>query len=196
MTGRRRTLIAAIVAFVVLLVVGVTGFFWLLDRAADDVMKSEDAQSRWAEGITPDWMADQMGLGVPEDATDRQAAYRVKSRWDIGLLTFTLPRQEADAYLDPLRPKGTEMIRNFHPAKDDSRQEASFEHLGLPEPDTLVKNMLIGGLCPGDTKDPNGAHLKRCVDLYAHQYTPDRTRIYVRSHFEPGISPLPAAPAG
>ncbi|WP_237527442.1 hypothetical protein [Streptomyces sp. SID2119] len=34
----------------------------------------------------------------------------------------------------------------------------------------------------------------QCVRLYAHEDASQRTRIYLRAHFDPGISSLPAAP--
>ncbi|CAL9524308.1 hypothetical protein SUDANB105_03879 [Streptomyces sp. enrichment culture] len=75
-----------------------------------------------------------------------------------------------------------------------------FAHLGLPEPEKFSTGMRYGYVCPGATEasqDPGApaydasASDEQCVRLYAHDYAPDRTRIYLRAHYEPGISPLP-----
>ncbi|MET8880715.1 hypothetical protein [Streptomyces rubiginosohelvolus] len=81
--------------------------------------------------------------------------------------------------------------------------------LVLPEPETFTKGIRYGYVCPGsrgaaESPEPSGAPDMpygydtsdgQCVRLYAHAYTPQRTRIYLRAHFEPGISPLPSAPS-
>ncbi|MFF1398563.1 hypothetical protein ACFVZD_32730 [Streptomyces sp. NPDC058287] len=194
---RRRRIVVGVVGLV-LVVLGALGggIYYLLGPGADKMpAESESEKPKWAGGITPGWMSEQVGLKVPRQASDRRAGYKITSRFDTELLAFTLPRAEADAYLEPLHPEGSEWVPNGHLPESKGRP-GEFEHLGLAEPESIVKGMLIGGFCPGDTKDPNGVGLKRCVDLYAHRYSGERTRIYVRSHFEPGISPLPVAPSG
>lgn len=54
--------------------------------------------------------------------------------------------------------------------------------------------MRYGDVCPGapdTTDDPYATSDPQCVTLYAHDYAPSRTRIYVRARYEPGVSPLP-----
>ncbi|MFB7780029.1 hypothetical protein [Streptomyces bauhiniae] len=54
--------------------------------------------------------------------------------------------------------------------------------------------MRYGDVCPDapdTTDDPYATSAPQCVNLYAHAYTPTRTRIFVRAHYEPGIGPLP-----
>ncbi|MFE5297304.1 hypothetical protein [Streptomyces sp. NPDC056632] len=171
--------------------------------------------STWAEGITPAWMSKQMGLTVPATAQAPKAAYEITSRFDTGLLTFTLTRSEAEAYLKANPPKG-KWLEPTAPATDVKPHD--FAHFGLPEPETLKDGVRYGYVCPspatGDggpgkptgspsptSEDPFGSPDAydtsdgRCVSLYAHEYAPDRTRVYLRAHYEPGISPLPVPPS-
>lgn len=164
----------------------------------------------WAAGITPKWMGTQMGLSVPTAAKSPQAAYKVAARFDTGLLTFTLSRSEAEAFLRKNPPKGT-WLEPTAAATDVEPHD--FAHFGLPEPETFKDGLRYGYTCPstgtpGATGSPSGATEdpfassdvydmsdERCVRVYAHEYAPDRTRIYLRAHFEPGISDLPVTAA-
>ncbi|MFI6583737.1 hypothetical protein [Embleya sp. NPDC050493] len=80
-----------------------------------------------------------------------------------------------------------------------------FAHFGLPEPETLKDGMRYGYVCPGsDTNGPNAlpsgvpeaydTSEKRCVKLYVHAYAPDRTRFYLRAHYQPGNGPARPSP--
>ncbi|MEV7792113.1 hypothetical protein [Streptomyces sp. NPDC087512] len=177
---------------------------WLLDGPDDagsgDRLEKGAADTRWAEGITPEWMSERMGLDIPATAQSPQAAYEVTSRFDTGLLTFTLTRSEAEAYLEAHPPEG--MWLEPTSAQADVTPH-DFAHFGLPEPETFTDGMRYGYVCPGSaeaTEEPDasgvyGSSDKPCVSLYAHEYTSKRTRIYLRDHFEPGISPLPVPPS-
>ncbi|MEU1039925.1 hypothetical protein [Streptomyces sp. NPDC005907] len=168
------------------------------DGQDDDRVRERAAESEWAEGITPEWMSERMGLDVPDAARSPRAAYEVTSRFDTGLLTFTLTRPQAERYLEEHPSRG----RWLEPtsAQTDSAPH-DFTHLGLPEPETFKKGVRYGYVCPGAAGDaqsssgPYDTSDERCVRLYAHEYAPKRTRIYLRTHFEPGISPLPRTPS-
>ncbi|MFH8882059.1 hypothetical protein [Streptomyces californicus] len=165
-----------------------------------------------AEGVTPAWMSGHLGLALPVTAKSPQAAYEGTLRFDTGLLTFTLTHSGAEAYLSENPSRGTWLEPPSAPADVPAHD---FTHLGLPEPETFTKGVRYGYVCPGVTNStestesagPSGApdmpygmeggydtSDERCVHLYAHTYSPHRTRIYLRAHFEPGISPLPKAP--
>ncbi|MER7717014.1 hypothetical protein ABTX99_08675 [Streptomyces flaveolus] len=201
--GRRlRWLVAGVTAGVLVLSGAVAAAGWLLDGAGDRATE-QAADVRWAEGITPKWMSEQMGLGIPATARSPQAAYQVTSRFDTGLLSFTLTRPEANSYLAEHPPEGKWLEPTSAQADVASHD---FAHFGLPEPETFEDGMRYGDVCPGsaetagesggsDVSDAYGLSDKRCVSLYAHDYAPGRTRIYLRAHFEPGISPLPATPS-
>ncbi len=77
----------------------------------------------------------------------------------------------------------------------DYRPAAAFGHLGLPEPEMFVKGLRRTSLCPDDLATPQGRYLRRCVDLFAHEFTPGTKRIYVRSTIEPPVTPPPASKA-
>ncbi|WP_143662237.1 hypothetical protein [Streptomyces sp. Amel2xC10] len=62
-----------------------------------------------------------------------------------------------------------------------SAGDAPFTRLGLTEPETIASDLRKTSLCPEDTKTPEGRRLRSCVDIYAHDFAPGRTRIYVRS---------------
>ncbi|MEU8518066.1 hypothetical protein [Streptomyces sp. NPDC048577] len=145
----------------------------------------------WETGATPAWMSRQIGLRVPENAADRRAGYKVGERYDTGLLSFALPTLEAKAYLAPLTPKGARMLRNVEPEPADYRPAAGFTHLSLPEPETLVDGMLMGGFCPDNVDSPDTEHLAYRVKVFSHEYTPGTTRIHLRSTIVPGLTPPP-----
>ncbi|MFE2294560.1 hypothetical protein [Streptomyces sp. NPDC059452] len=209
---RRRWIIASVVAGLLVLSGSVVAAgLLLLDGSGESTsgrVKDHGADVGWAEGITPAWMSGHMDLDIPATAQSPQAAYEVTSRFDTGILTFTLTRPEAEAYLTENPPQGKWLeptaAQTDVPAHD-------FTHLGLPEPETFKKGVRYGYVCPGAAEttaspEPSGApdmpyemedgfdtSDKRCVRLYAHEYSPQRTRVYLRAHFDPGISPLPAA---
>ncbi|MFF5924367.1 hypothetical protein ACFY8C_39765 [Streptomyces flavochromogenes] len=118
------------------------------DAVSDHVNQEEGCW--WSSGVTPAWMCEQIGIGVPAEASDRRAGYRTGERYDVGLLAFTLPTKDADAYLLPSRPEETEMIPNLHP------QQKGY--------------------------------------LFAQPLESVRTRVYIRSTIEPGVTPPPAVP--
>ncbi|MFD8676340.1 hypothetical protein ACFV1A_25070 [Streptomyces seoulensis] len=150
--------------------------------ATSDAPENQAADAHWAEGITPQWMSTHMGLELPKTAGSPQAAYETTSRFDTGLLTFTLTRAQAEKFLAKYPPDGKWLTPS---PSQPSKLPHDFAHLGLPESETLTTGMRYGDVCPGASSDP------QCVNLYVHAYTPTHTRIYIRAHYEPGISPLP-----
>ncbi|MEU4110073.1 hypothetical protein [Streptomyces sp. NPDC027717] len=174
MVNPRRALITAL-AVVTLTIPLTAGALWAMsDRPA-----KQATDAHWAEGVTPEWMSAHMGLDLPRSARSPQAAYETTSRFDTGLLTFTLTRAEAEEYLTRYRPEGKWLMPM---PSQQAKAPHDFAHLNLPEPETLSPGMRHGDVCPD---------AEQCVTLYAHDYAPDRTRLYVRAHYEPGISPLP-----
>ncbi len=197
--GRRpRRRVAGAAAGALVIGGAVAAVAWLLGgpdgAGAGDRLTEQAAGARWAEGITPEWMSERMGLGIPATARSPQAAYEVTSRFDTGLLTFTLTSPEAEAYLKENPPEG----RWLEPASAQADVTPhDFAHLGLPEPETFDEGMRYGDVCPGPAETAGEPGIddvsdRRCVSLYAHEYAPKRTRIYLRAHFDPGVSPLPA----
>ncbi|MFI2373542.1 hypothetical protein ACH5AO_00455 [Streptomyces sp. NPDC018964] len=198
--GRRPWLVAGVAAGVLVLSGAVVTAGWLLSApdgtGPGDRLGEEAADVRWAEGITPEWMSEQLDLDIPATARSPQAAYKVTSRFDTGILTFTLTRSEAEAYLKQHSPEKKWLEPTS--AQTDAAPH-DFAHFGLPEPETLKDGMRYGYVCPGSSEateeqeisDMYGLSDKHCVSVYVHDYTPQRTRIYIRDRFEPGISPLP-----
>ncbi|OSC73876.1 hypothetical protein B5180_15880 [Streptomyces sp. BF-3] len=212
--GGRRWILASVAAGALVLVgAAVVAGLLLIDEDGESTsgrVKETGPGIGWAEGITPAWMSGHMGLDIPATAKSAQAAYEGTSRFDTGILTFTLTRAEAETYLSEHPPQG----KWLEPTEAQAGAPAhDFTHLGLPEPESFKKGIRYGSVCPGSPKatkspEPSGApdmpygmedgydtSDERCVSLYAHEYTPQRTRIYLRAHFEPGISPLPSAPS-
>ncbi|MFE6457624.1 hypothetical protein ACFVP0_09205 [Streptomyces cinereoruber] len=154
---------------------------------------------RWAEGITPVWMGEHMGLDVPAGARSARAAYKVTSRFDTGLLTFTLSEAEAEAYFEKYPPSARWLTPT---AAQPDTPPSDFARFGLPEPETLKDGMRYGYVCPGAAAEPTASpdpfgmgsydvSDEKCVRAYVHEYAPDRTRLYFRTHFEPGVDSLP-----
>ncbi|MFH9688075.1 hypothetical protein ACH4LE_17400 [Streptomyces sp. NPDC017413] len=187
---RRRVPVARAVALALLTCVAAT--IGVFARSADEVssdLTDQEMTCCWEDGASPAWMSDQLGIRVPEGASDRRAGYRTGQRYDTGLLSFVLPSEEAETYTGRLIEKDTVMIENTHPAEKGYRPAAAFGHLGLPEPETLVQGLRRTSLCPDDLMTPEGTHLQRCVDLFAHELGAGTTRIYVRSTVEPPVTP-------
>ncbi|MFF3733948.1 hypothetical protein ACFYXM_27495 [Streptomyces sp. NPDC002476] len=192
----RRLLIVVALAFAACaacaaVLIGV--FAWAVDDVETDLLDQE-MNCCWEAGATPAWMSGQLGIRIPEAASDRRAGYKVGERHDTGLLSFVLPSKEAETYTGRLLPEDTTLIGNFHPKEKDYRPAAAFSHLGLAEPETLVRGLRQVSLCPDDLDSPEGTYLRRCVDLFAHEFRPGTTRVYVRSTIEPGVTPPPASP--
>ncbi|MFJ1593298.1 hypothetical protein ACIOD0_24100 [Kitasatospora albolonga] len=190
---RRRVPVAAVVALV--LVGCVAAAIGVVSCAADDVssdLADQEMTCCWEDGATPAWMSGRLGIRVPEGASDHRAGYKVGQRYDTGLLSFVLPSEEAETYTGRLVEKDTVMIENSHPKEQGYRPAAAFGHLGLPEPETIVRNLRMTSLCPDDLASPEGTYLQRCIDLFAHEFTPGTTRIYIRSTIEPSVTPPPA----
>ncbi|WP_328862148.1 hypothetical protein [Streptomyces sp. NBC_00306] len=135
----------------------------------------------WREGVTPAALSELIGIRIPEPATDRRAGHKIGERDDTGVLAFTLPTDDADAYTSRLFRKGTQMVGNLHPQDQDFRPPGGFAHLGLPEPETLVEGLTQGSECPDELTTPEGRHLKTCIDLFAHELGAGVTRIYVKA---------------
>ncbi|MFD4033744.1 hypothetical protein ACFWVP_25345 [Streptomyces sp. NPDC058637] len=194
---RRRRMPVAVVVLSVLLAcaaatIGVVSC--VTEKVSSDLLDKE-MTCCWEDGATPAWMSDRMGIRIPATASDRRAGYKVGERYDTGLLSFVLPADDAETYTGRLIEDGTKMIDNSHPEPKDYRPAAAFDHLGLPEPETFVKGLRKTSLCPDDLATPEGEYLQRCVDLFAHEFTPGTTRIYVRATIEPSVTPPPASDA-
>ncbi|MFJ9110405.1 hypothetical protein [Streptomyces sp. NPDC102283] len=187
---RRRVPVPAVVALVLLACVAATigVVSWAADEVSSD-LTDQEMTCCWEDGATPAWMSGQLGIRIPEGASDRRAGYKVGQRYDTGLLSFVLPSEEAEAYTGRLVEKDTVMIDNSHPEEKGYRPAAAFGHLGLPEPETLVQGLRRTSLCPDDLMTPEGTYLQRCVDLFAHELDAGTTRIYVRSTVEPSVTP-------
>ncbi|WP_127468974.1 hypothetical protein [Streptomyces sp. B27] len=189
---RRRTSIVSVIALALLACVAAT--VGVVSCAADHVssdLTDQEMTCCWEDGATPAWMSVQLGIRIPEGASDRRAGYKVGQRFDTGLLSFVLPSEEAETYTGRLIEEGTVMSENRHPKEKGYRPAAAFGHLGLPEPETFVQGLRKTSLCPDDLESPEGKYLQRCVDLFAHEFTAGTTRIYIRSTIEPSITPPP-----
>ncbi|WP_406145938.1 hypothetical protein [Streptomyces sp. NBC_01012] len=194
---RRRRMPVAVIVLSVLLAcaAGTIGVVSCVTEKVSSDLMDKEMTCCWEDEATPAWMGDQMGIRIPDAASDRRAGYKVGERYDTGLLSFVLPGDEAETYTSRLIRSGTKMIENLHPEEKDYRPAAAFGHLGLPEPETLVHGLREVSLCPDDLATPEGKYLQRCVDLFAHEFTPGSTRIYVRATIEPSVTPPPASEA-
>ncbi|MER5632012.1 hypothetical protein [Streptomyces nitrosporeus] len=193
--SRRMPVAVAVVSALLACVAAAIG---VVSCVADDVssdLSDQEMTCCWEDGATPAWMSGQLGIRIPEAASDRRAGYKTGQRYDTGLLSFVLPSEEAEAYTGRLIAVGTEMIGNSRPKEKDYRPAAAFGHLGLPEPETFVQGLRKSSLCPDGLATPEGRYLQRCVDLFVHEFTPGTTRIYVRSTIEPPVTPPPVGKA-
>lgn len=96
---RRRMPIAVIVVSVLLACAAAT--IGVVSCVAEDVssdLLDKEMTCCWEDGATPAWMSGQMGVRIPDAASDRRAGYKVGERYDTGLLSFVLPTDEAETY--------------------------------------------------------------------------------------------------
>ncbi|MFH8615284.1 hypothetical protein ACH4E8_09445 [Streptomyces sp. NPDC017979] len=192
----RRRRLPVVIALIALLCVGAA--LALVARGVDDASSEQAEREKnccWAEGATPEWLSGQVGIRIPEGASDRRAGYKTGQRYDTGLLTFVLPRDDAEGYLGRLVREGTRMVGNIEPKGKDYRPAAAFGRLGLPEPETFAEGVRRTTLCPDELDSPEGRYLQRCVDLFAHDLGTGAVRVYVRSVIEPSVTP-PAPGSG
>ncbi|MDK1476458.1 hypothetical protein QNO07_24135 [Streptomyces sp. 549] len=159
---------------------GVAAVALLADRTLSETA-AKDKECCWEKGVTPAGLSERIGIRIPEKATDPKAGVKSNSRYDTGILAFTLPEDTANDYLARMVPEGTKMVANIAPKHDAYKGDAPFTHLGLTEPETISSNLVRTALCPEDTETPEGKHLRSCVTIYAHGFEPGSTRIYVRS---------------
>ncbi|MFI6724722.1 hypothetical protein NRF20_11200 [Streptomyces sp. R-74717] len=182
-----RPLLLALGVTVVVVVGGIVAFSVLSDKWLSDAAK-KDKNCCWEQSATPVGISERIGIRIPQGAVDRRAAFKSNSRYDTGILAFTLPTDEADGYVGRLIDADTRMAPNVAPKPDAYQGDAPFTHLGLPEPETLASNLGRSSVCPEDTETVEGKYLRNCVDVYAHEFEPGSTRIYIRSHIEAGSS--------
>ncbi|MFI8853848.1 hypothetical protein ACIGW3_27160 [Streptomyces sp. NPDC053499] len=172
---------AAVLAGVTALVMGLS--LWA-DAALSDSAEKEK-HCCWRKGATPAWTSRELGLRIPQEATDRRAAFKEGDRLDTALLAFTLSDAKARHYIDRVLPPEREMLPNPEPQEGGYPKTAPFSRLELPEPEKLTKGMRKVYLAPDDTDSaPEGPHLRHAITLYAHELASDRTRLYVRSVIE------------
>ncbi|MFD7558250.1 MULTISPECIES: hypothetical protein [unclassified Streptomyces] len=186
----RRRLVVGAWVFSGLCVLGVLGTV-LMVMYGLRYPTDEQKKCCWEQNVTPEWMAKTMGFQVPETATDQRAGLHTNAQYDVALLAFTVTTVEADRFLKPLQPEGTQLVRNAHPKEPGYTRSDGFSHLGLPEPETFVDGMRIGGLCRGDAKTPEGQAVQFCTDIYAHEFQPGTTRIYLWAGSDASIKKPP-----
>ncbi|MFE9388084.1 hypothetical protein [Streptomyces sp. NPDC006784] len=178
---------AAVVGGVTALVVAMS----LLTDAVESDQIEQEEKCCWKKGTTPASLSRKLGVRIPDEAADRRAAFKIGSRYDTALLSFTLPTGEVKKYVATMKPSGEELISNQHPEKADYRPMAPFRRLHLPEPETLTKGLRMTSLCPGSAplgeaaQEPPGLkRLNYCIRLFAHEYAPGTTRLYIKSDIE------------
>ncbi|MEU5160551.1 hypothetical protein AB0G74_13205 [Streptomyces sp. NPDC020875] len=164
--------------------------FWWMDHALDEAA-AEEQECCWQSAITPKWLSSKIVVRIPEGATDLRAGYRVGTRWDEGILAFSLPDAEARKYVARLVPPGHRILDNDAPLDAYTRPD-TFDRIGLLDPETIRGSRSLTGGCRDDPPESVEAeHLQTCAEFFSYAFAPGLTRIYVRAHFEPGISPLP-----
>ncbi|MEV2199048.1 hypothetical protein AB0E11_03400 [Streptomyces fradiae] len=192
---RRRPIVLTVLLTLIACAAAAVGVVsWTSERVSSD-LTDQEMTCCWEDGATPAWMSAQIGIRIPETASDHRAGYKVGQRYDTGLLSFVLRSDEAAAYTGRLIREGTRMSGNLHPEEQGYRPAAAFQHLGLPEPETFVRGLRRTSMCPDDLETPEGKYLQRCIDLFTHEYTPGTTRIYIRSTIEPSVTPPPSTAA-
>ncbi|MEU6891551.1 hypothetical protein ABZ934_07070 [Streptomyces sp. NPDC046557] len=83
------------------------------------------------------------------------------------------------------------MSGNRHPEPPGYSRDDAFTHLGLPEPETLVESMRSTSVCPRETKTPEGGSLRLCTKVYAHEFPPGVTRLYLRADSDAPLTEPP-----
>ncbi|MFJ8011134.1 hypothetical protein [Streptomyces sp. NPDC096339] len=113
---------------------------------------------RWLEGVGGEEAAAYLRVRIPADAQDVKGAG--VDNWDADsyLLSFTVPHAEAEAIAADLRLD--QPLESYPPLPPKEHPApVSFEHLGLPSPDT-VPNARTGSVCPACVGDARRSMLQ------------------------------------
>ncbi|WP_432112495.1 hypothetical protein [Streptomyces sp. YPW6] len=130
---RRRPPVGAVIVTAILACVAAT--IGVVSCAADDVssdLADQEMTCCWEDGATPAWLSGQLGIRIPEGASDRRAGYKVGQRYDTGLLSFVLPSGDAETYTGRLIEKDTAMIENSHPKERGTGPRPPSDISGCP----------------------------------------------------------------
>jgi hypothetical protein len=101
----------------------------------------------WEKGVGFTQVAEQLGVTVPETATEGKGARQKGFQDDVLLLAFVLPDSAVDGFVDGLEPENELIQRKKAVASaTDLEPTAPFAHLGLPEPETL-DGVTAGPVC-------------------------------------------------
>lgn len=187
-TGKTRKLIIWIIAGFISVAAVATGALYALSSHMSREVDKQD-KCCWIDAVTFDQIVHVIGIDIPNNVTDRRSAFHSGSRWDTGLIAFTLPDEEAERYIKSAIPHKEKKLRpnsSFEMERGDSA--TPFGEIDLPEPEKIEANLLRTSICPDNTSTKETKNLENCVDIFVHDLADDRTRIYMRSQFYERIS--------
>jgi hypothetical protein len=178
---RRRPIVLTVLLTLIACAAAAVGVVsWTSERVSSD-LTDQEMTCCWEDGATPAWMSAQIGIRIPETASDHRAGYKVGQRYDTGLLSFVLRSDEAAAYTGRLIREGTRMSGNLHPEEQGYRPAAAFQHLGLAG---------AGNLRAGAAEDQHVPRRPRDAgrEVPSALHRPLHPRVHARNH--PDLHPL------
>lgn len=126
----------------------------------------------WKSGVTPAEVGELMHVSIPDEATDRRAAYQNGFQDDGLLLAFTVPTARVGAFLTGLAPEQP-LTHRAEALTRSVKPMTPFARLGLKEPETLadVRGGPVCAPCAGELNS---------LEVAVHPVDARRSRVYLR----------------
>lgn len=141
----------------------------------DDRRATEGRDWQWDKKAGAAETSAFMNVAIPDGATQTKGAVQLNPQEDIYLLSFVTSEKAAEDIAEDLGPQEPLKAQK----KDFAPEGERFEHLGLPEPQTL-KGVRWAGVCPPCVNDDRRKKVQ-WIDIYVQTLDASRARVYLQA---------------